>query len=251
MSKKILSWLLPFLAIMLFAFGFSLPSVTIYSIGDSTMASYPIPGDYPGRGWMQSMSKYATDDVKINNMAVSGTSSKSFRDKGYWQKVSPKLRPNDYVFIQFGHNDEKKDADRATEPKTTFKNNLKKYLQEVRDKGAIPILFTSIVRRKFNEQGKLIDTHGDYVEVVRELANSENVFLIDLNKSSEELVEKFGVEQSKTIFLHLKPGVYKKYPNGLEDNTHLSEFGSEEIAKLVIQELASKNHPLMEFFKEK
>lgn len=239
------------LAIMLFAFDFPLPSVTIYSIGDSTMAEYPISSDYPGRGWMQSLSKYATDEVKINNLAVSGTSSKSFREKGYWKKVSLKLKPNDYVFIQFGHNDEKKDVARATEATTTFKSNLQYYIQEVRNNGAIPVLLTSIVRRKFNEQGRLIDTHGDYVEVVRRLAKSENVFLIDLNKSSEELVEKLGVDPSKDIFLHLKPGLYKKYPKGLEDNTHLSEFGSEQIAKLVIKELDSKNHPLMHFFKLK
>src|SRR5438067_5578964 len=157
--------------------------VTIFSIGDSTMASYDIEEwskrnggeNYPLRGWMMAMPQFFTDEVEIQNAAISGISSKSFRDEGAWKKVIDAVKPGDYVFIQFGHNDEKLDTALHTDARTSFRQNLINYINETKAKGANPVLFTSIVRRKFNANGKLEDTHGDYVTVVRELAKEKNI----------------------------------------------------------------------------
>ncbi len=138
--------------------------VKVYMIGDSTMADKPL-ADNPERGWGQLFPAYFNDKVLIENHAVNGRSTKSFIDQGRWKEVYNKLNKGDYVFIQFGHNDEKKqDTSRYAAPHGAYKDNLIKFVSESRDRGAIPILLTPINRRKFDESGKLVDTHGDYPE---------------------------------------------------------------------------------------
>lgn len=122
---------------------------TIFMIGDSTMANKNINHGSPERGWGMVLQCYFDDGVKVDNHAVNGRSSKSFIDEGRWQKVLDLLKPGDYVFIQFGHNDEKPKADRHTDPGTTFDENLRKFVRETREKGGIPVLFNCVVRRNF------------------------------------------------------------------------------------------------------
>ena len=157
------------------------PTVDVYLVGDSTMADKPTPETNPERGWGQLLPHFFDEHVAIHNHAVNGRSTKSFIDEGKWGAVEHALKPGDYVFIQFGHNDEKvEDSARYAAPYTAYRKNLERFVAETRAKGATPILFTPIVRRKFNAQGTLEDTHGAYPLVVREVARDLNVALVDL-----------------------------------------------------------------------
>jgi lysophospholipase L1-like esterase len=213
-------------------------TTTIYTIGDSTMANKPNPDKNPERGWVQVLPAYFTPDVIVVNKAVNGRSTRSFINENRWDTVYNALKKGDYVFIQFGHNDQKdQDPKRYTNPHTAYRNNLIRFVTETRKKGAKPILFTSIVRRNFNEQGVLIDTHGDYPLEVRLVAQEYKVPLIDLQYLTELMEEKYGIEGSKQLHLHFKPGDLEYYPDGKEDNTHLSDKGANEIARMVIDQI--------------
>ncbi len=207
----------------------------VYSIGDSTMANKR-KEVFPETGWCQVVGNYFDETVIVRNHAKNGRSSKSFLSEGLWQNVLDSLRQGDYVFIQFGHNDQKKqDSTRYTLPFDTFSKNLERYVDESRSKGAIPVLFTSIVRRKFGDDGKLIDTHGDYLEATKNVAQQLNVPLIDLNELTEKCINSLGEKPSKEIFLWTKPN--KQFPNGRSDNTHLSVKGANCVARMAVKEL--------------
>jgi lysophospholipase L1-like esterase len=214
---------------------------TIYTIGDSTMADKN-PHVYPETGWCQVLKNYFDDRVTISNHAVNGRSSKSFIDENRWQVVLDSLKRGDYVFIQFGHNDEKEyDSTRYTTPFGTYKGNLEKFVNETRAKGATPVLFTPIVRRKFDNNGLLADTHGDYPEAVREVARSMNVALVDLQKLTEKWVNSLGDEASKAYYLWTIPD--DKFPEGRKDDTHLSDKGANQVARLALQECINEKLP--------
>lgn len=214
---------------------------TIFTIGDSTMAN-KVEKAFPETGWGQMLYElFDTTKVEIQNHAVNGRSSKSFIGEGRWDKVFGQLKPGDFVFIQFGHNDQKDQSpDRFTNPYTGYRQNLRMYVNKSREKGAIPVLFTSIVRRNFNEKGVLIDTHGAYPEVVRSVARELDVPLIDMQIFTEELVLEKGVEGSKAIYMNLKPGEYPNFPEGKEDNTHLNREGATLIASMAIEQFVEK-----------
>lgn len=212
---------------------------TIYTIGDSTMADKK-PEVYPETGWCQVLGGYFDGTVTVDNHAMNGRSSKSFIDEGRWQVVLDSLESGDFVFIQFGHNDQKQyDSTRYTSPFDTYSANLEKFVNETRAKGATPILFTSIVRRKFDSDGLLLDTHGDYPAAVRSLAEQMEVQLIDLQKITEEWVSSMGDEPSKEMFLWTAPS--DKYPEGRKDDTHLSVEGAHHIANMVLDECILQN----------
>jgi len=224
--------------------------VVIYTIGDSTMANKPNPNENPERGWVQVLSPFFNDKVTIKNHAVNGRSTRSFRDLKHWQPVLDSLKPGNYVFIQFGHNDGKEtDPTRYTNPQTSYRHNLIRYVEEARSKGAIPILFSSIARRKFNEQGVLLDSHGNYTLQVRLVAREMNVPFFDMQYLTELLEESYGVEGSKKLHLHFAPNENAFIPKGIEDNTHLSVLGATEIAKIFVQELKRQEHPLAKYLK--
>jgi lysophospholipase L1-like esterase len=212
--------------------------IVVHTIGDSTMANKEARV-YPETGWCQVLPLYVDQSVQVRNHAVNGRSTKSFINEGRWKVVLDSLKPGDYVFIQFGHNDQKdQDSSRYTNPYTGYRKNLVRFVNETRDKGAIPVLLTSIVMRNFNDKGTLIDTHGAYPEVMRCVAKKMQVILIDTQLMTEEMVLRKGVEGSKAMYLHVKPGEYDYYPQGKEDNTHLSENGAKEVAAAVAREIA-------------
>ena len=222
--------------------------VTIYTIGDSTMADKVNPEENPERGWCQVLSQFLNDKVTLKNHAVNGRSTRSFIDEKKWEAVYKQLKQGDYVFIQFGHNDQKvNDPKRYTNPHTAYRYNLIKFVKESRKKGAIPVLFTSIARRNFNTDSTLVDTHGDYPLETRLVAQEFHVPLIDLQYLTESLEESFGVEASKKLHLHYKPGEINYYPNGKEDNTHLSVLGATKVAKLALDALSETIKPFNEF----
>lgn len=218
---------------------------TVYLIGDSTCADKTLD-DNPEHGWGQIFPLFFERALHIENHAQNGRSTKSFIKEGRWQKVLDKLKAGDYVFIQFGHNDSKKeDTNRYAEPHTLYKQNLEKFIKETRAKGANPILLTPVNRRKFNKEGKLVDQHGDYPVVVREVAQETQTPLIDVHKKSFDVFNKFGEEGTKKIFLTtVDSNVYKAIPKGRTDNTHFTRFGAIEVAKMVIEGLKEINSPL-------
>src|SRR5699024_7875323 len=137
----------------------------------------------------------------------------------------------------FGHNDEKPDKERHTEAFTSFKGYLKQYIQLAKDKQAFPVLITPVQRRSFDENGSFQETHGNYPIAMKQFAEQHGVPLIDLTTSSRLLYEKLGPEESKKLFLWFKRGENSNFPEGIEDDTHFSEYGANEIAKLVIKEI--------------
>lgn len=236
MKKLFLPWLL----ITLFPLMSFLQQepIIIYMVGDSTMANKPYNKGNPEKGWGQVFPLYFKEGIKIENHAKNGRSSKSFRDEGLWDIVLEKIKPGHYVIIAFGHNDQKQDSpERYSAPDTDYRKNLERYVRETRNKGGIPVLATPIMRRRFDENGKLYDTHGRYPEVVREIAKEKNVPLLDLHKQTEMLLKAYGEERSKELFLHIQPGEYASLPQGKEDDTHLSAIGAFRVCDLAIEEI--------------
>lgn len=237
--------------LLFMSFTLSAPKITrIFLIGDSTMANKPLV-DNPERGWGQLFPVFFKEGVVIENHAVNGRSTKSFIDEGRWDSVLSKLHRKDYVFIQFGHNDEKTaDPQRYAEAHSAFKTNLEKFVTEARLKGAIPVLLTPVMRRRFDEKGNFFDTHGDYPAVVKEVADAMKTPLIDLHQKSEKLIREYGAEGSKALFLHIAPGVYKSFPEGKADDTHFSETGATKMAGLVVEGIKEQNLELVKFLKD-
>lgn len=216
---------------------------TLYTIGDSTMADKIKPDENPEKGWCQVLpSFFDLNKITIDNRAVNGRSTRSFINEKRWESVYKSLKKGDYVFIQFGHNDEKiADSTRYTNPHTAYRYNLIRFVTEAREKGAIPVLFSSIARRNFNEHGVLVNTHGEYPIEARLVAQEFNVPFIDLGYFSEVLEQSYGPEKSKDLHLHFKAGEHPYYPEGKTDDTHLSYKGALEIAKIVVAELTKMN----------
>lgn len=214
-------------------------TVTVFMIGDSTMADKPLVPAQPERGWGQLLPLYFKRQVRVENHAVNGRSSRSFRDEGRWTPVITNARHGDYVIIQFGHNDEKPDEKRHTEPFGSFKENLTRYVRETREKGATPILATPIVRRAFTNETELVDTHGDYVTAVRQTAAELKVPLLDLNRATHSLVLQLGPERSKRLFMWVEAGDYATVPNGKKDDTHLNAYGATRVCDLAVIEMKS------------
>lgn len=215
---------------------------SVFMIGDSTMASYP--GTRPVHGWGQELPKFFAPAVAIRNHASSGRSSRSFLAEGRWEKVLQELRPGDFVIIQFGHNDSKPDAERRTEPRGEYRENLLRYIRETRAKGAEPILATSVVRRRWTASGEYLDTLGEYPVVTREVAKAERVPLLDMHALTMQLERELGVDGSKKVHLHLAAGAHPAEPKGLADDTHYSEYGAARVAELAAAELKRIGHPL-------
>ncbi|WP_431090463.1 rhamnogalacturonan acetylesterase [Paenibacillus sp. 8b26] len=208
-------------------------TVRLFLAGDSTVTDQDASG-YPYTGWGQALPALFKHDVCVDNHAVSGRSSKSFVDEGRLDVILTEMKAGDFLFIQFGHNDQKSDPERATEPFTTYKEHLRLYIDGARSHEATPVLVTPVHRRYFNGDGTLSDTHGDYVTAVRELAEEANVPLIDLAARTQELYERLGPEASKELFMWLLPGEYLNFSSGLEDNTHFHENGAVCIADMVV-----------------
>ncbi|MCO5547119.1 hypothetical protein L7F22_000561 [Adiantum nelumboides] len=230
--------------------------VEIIVIGDSTAANYTHdPTKYPLSGWAtflpdhflnQSSAASATvapgpSIVAVRDLAVSGRSSKSYFDEQLWRQAqSSYLSPGDYVFIQFGHNDQEPDAPRHTEPFTTYKNYLSTYVNDTRAAMANPVLLTPISRAIWSN-GTLLQTLGDYAAAMRQLAQELQVPLIDLNEATAALFAGLGeVATQNNLFMCLEPGQFPNYAGGDHDTTHLQEEGAKQVAALAAQAIANQ-----------
>ena len=196
-------------------------AIRIAMAGDSTMAQYKSPPAAKGlAGWGMAFGEYFNNLVEIINLAASGRSTLSFRQQGFWKKALD-AKPN-YVFIQFGHNDQKNPA---LDAEGGFRTQLLQYIAEARETGAMPVLVTPVARRTFNAEGKLETRLGPWAESMRKIAGEQKVPLIDLHAKSMALYSKLGPKESS--FITISPS----------DFTHFSERGAREIARLVAAEI--------------
>ena len=224
---------------------FSLPpkkKIKVYLVGDSTMCTYEV-SRAPLTGWGMPFTYFFDSTVVIANRARGGRSTRTFISENKWKPIADSLDEGDYVLIQFGHNDEAKEEkykDRYT-PVKDYKVNLGRFITDTRLKDAIPVLITPVTRRRFDKDGNIMETHKEYSAAVYEIAREYNVPLIDLDKRSRELLQKFGVDNSALLFMELKPGENPNYPGGQKDNTHFNEFGARKIAELVLAEIKKLN----------
>lgn len=211
--------------------------ITVYLVGDSTMSQKQVKA-YPEAGWGMPFAFFFQPEVRVDNRAQNGRSTKSFLKEDRWSAVMDSLKEGDYVLIQFGHNDEIQTKKNAT-TEAEFRTNLTRFVKETRSKKAHPVLITAVARRKFDPAGKLEDTHRVYSEIVRQVSRDTKAPLIDLDKRSQALLVEMGPEKSKFFYNHLMPGEHPNYPNGSEDDTHFNEFGARKMAQLVLAEIRS------------
>ena len=260
--KKIL---LAVLTCLVFTAAMQQKVTTIFIIGDSTAAEKDLSKGSPERGWGMALQCFFDEAfIRVDNHAVNGRSSKSFLDEGRWQKVLDKIKPGDYVIIQFGHNDEKPNPARHTEPGSTFDANLAKFVTETRQMGGIPIVMNPVVRRNFavkavkndddealrnttfkdgakiKEGDMLKDTHGLYAVVPRQVADSLHAYFIDATKITHDLEQGLGVEGSKKLHMWYQPGEHPAVPDGKQDNTHYNIYGAHQVAKLFADALCEE-----------
>jgi lysophospholipase L1-like esterase len=220
--------------------------VKIFLIGDSTMADKtPIEGN-PERGWGMVLPSYFNENVEIENHARNGRSTRTFINEGRWDFVLNRISKGDYVVIQFGHNDEVKEKKSYTTPED-FKANFERMVNDVRSKGANPILCTSVARRKFDSiSGNLLDTHPVYPAIIRSVAIEMHVPLIDMQLKSEKVLKTYGSENSTKLFMHIAPGVWTAVPSGRKDDTHFVEAGAMEMAKCFVEGVKELDIKLLE-----
>jgi len=210
--------------------------IKIFMAGDSTMANKEVKA-YPETGWGMPFSYFFDSTVTVDNRAKNGRSTRTFISEGLWQKLIDDVHEDDYVFIQFGHNDELKEKTDRYTPPGDYKTNLAKFITETRNKKANPVLLTPVTRRQFDSTGHIKETHQIYSGLVREIAKQYNIPLIDIDEKSKALLQQFGADNSKWLFMQLEPAENPNYPDGRNDNTHFNELGARLIAQLVLKEI--------------
>lgn len=210
----------------------------IYWAADSTVQTNDIT-TYPQTGMGQVLSLYLKEDVEVKNHAKNGRSTKSFIDEGRLQVIDEQIGEGDFLFIQFGHNDEKEeDPTRYTEPYSTYMENLGIYVDVARKHGAYPVLITPLERRCFMENGHLgMGAHSDYVAGMKQTAANLNVPLVDLYSMSRTEMKNAGEAESRNWYMNFDGGIYPNYMEGKEDNTHLRYAGAVLYAGLVAKGL--------------
>ena len=221
--------------------------LTIHLAGDSTMAE-KLPEKRPETGWGECLQSFFDEKrVLVKNYAKNGRSTRTFISEGLWATLLEQVKAGDYVLIQFGHNDESKEkVDRYTPPED-FRKNLVRFIEDVRAKKAFPVLLTPLMRRRFDADGHLQDTHGEYPGIVRSVAAEHKTPLIDMHRKSQTLLDHYGAEPSRALFLQLKPQENPNYPNGIEDNTHFSPAGAQIVTGLVVEGIREDKLPLASF----
>ena len=230
-------------------------TTNIFLAGDSTVTDYTLESDYeakrnPQQGWGGVFQEFFVADslktlkssalaksVLVINKAKGGRSTRTFFQEGRWRYIFENLKPKDYVLIQFGHNDEsEKKVDRYVDIQG-YKEYLRLYIHQVREKGATPVLITSVSRNYPWSDGILGDSHVEYAKAMLEVGKEQNVATIDLNKLSREFLTKKGQDfVTNNYFMNLPPGKYEAYPNGQKDDTHFQPEGAKAIAQLVYNE---------------
>lgn len=225
------------LAFLVLLAGFALAPrpVHVFIAGDSTAAEKRVERR-PETGWAEHLQSYFdTDDVRVVNLARNGRSTRTFIEEGRWASLLEEVRTGDVVVIQFGHNDQSESKPDRYTPPDAFQANLRRFVADVRERDATPVLMTPVVRRRFDDAGQFYDAHGVYPDLTRAVARETGAALVDMQQASEAVLRDAGEEGSKPLFLILAPGEHPNYPDGLDDNTHVSPLGASVMARLAAE----------------
>lgn len=208
-------------------------AVTVYLAGNSTVTDQRYE---PWASWGQMLpSFFQPRKIVVANHAESGEALKSFVWENRLKKILSTITQGDWLFIQFGHNDQKPQSSAYVKPFSGYKQYLKLFIDRARQRGAIPVLVTPVQRRRFDEKGRIVNTHGDYPEAMRQVAREENVPLIDLFKMSGILFEALGVEGTKHAFVHYPAGTFPGQDKELKDDTHFNNYGAYQLAQCIVK----------------
>lgn len=222
-------------------------ATTIFLAGNSTVVDQDRE---PWASWGQMIPSFFTaGNISIANYAESGEALNSFKSARRLQKILSGMKTGDYLFIEFGHNDMKQKGE-GIGPFTSYKTLLKYYISEVKKKGGIPVLVTSMHRRSFDSTGHIINTLLDYPEAVRQTAKEENTALVDLNAMSKIMYEAWGPVKSVKAFVHYPANTFPNQDKKLEDNTHFNTYGAYEICRCIIKGIQDNNLPLVKYLKK-
>ncbi len=216
---------------------------TIFLAGNSTVTDQE---NEPWASWGQMIPRFLKPEIVVANFAESGESLLSFKREKRLQKLLSLMKPGDYLFIEFAHNDQKAGGNHV-DPFTTYKDELKYFIAEARKKEGKPVLVTSMHRRRFDENGKIINTLDNYPEAMRQTAKEENVPLIDLNAMSKKLYEALGAENSKKAFVHYPANAYPGQDKPLADDTHFNPYGAYELAKCIVEGIRQNKLDLAQY----
>jgi len=215
----------------------------IFLAGNSTVVDQE---DEPWASWGQMFPCFLKPEIVVANYAESGETLKAFRHENRLEKVLSLMKPGDYLFVEFAHNDQKPGSCHV-DPFTTYQDELRYFIKSAREKGGLPVLVTSTNRRKFDENGKIENTLEEYPDAMRQLAKQENVPLIDLNRMSKDLFESLGPENSKKAFVHYPANTFPGQDKPLADNTHFNSYGAYELAKCVVQGIIEQKIDLAKY----
>ena len=205
---------------------------TIHLMGDSTMAEKDLSNGNPERGWGMMFQNFLDKDVQVVNYAQNGRSTKSFIDRGLWDQVKANLRPGDWVFIEFGHNDAKEsDPERYAPAFGAYQENLRTFVEGARAAGAKPVLLTPVARRWFKDGRLDRNCHTDYPAAMKQVAEELDVPLLDITTASLDWLEALGDEGSKPYFM---------ISTGKNDNTHTVAAGARKVTELVCDRIRAQ-----------
>ena len=214
---------------------------TLFMVGDSTMADKTELDISPERGWGQVFPTYLKENVRVENHAMNGRSTKSFVDEGRWDSVLVRMHRGDVLILQFGHNDAKyTDPKRYSSPEQ-YEANLRRMIRQAQERGVQVVVCTPICRRQFNAQGELEMTHGRYPAAAKRAAAGAGVPLLDMETVTAQWLRELGDQESKKYFMNVKPGECKKFPEGKIDDTHLREAGALAVGAMVVEQLKAQN----------
>ena len=214
---------------------------TIHLIGDSTMADKDISGGNPERGWGMVFENFVDESVRVINYARNGRSTKSFIDEGLWDQVKADMRPGDYLFIEFGHNDQKAGKEKVYAPAwSDYQDNLRMFIRTAREAGATPVLLTPVARRHFHDGVLDEDTHGDYPEAMKAVAEETGTVLIDMEAATIAWLREAGDEASREYFMWVEPGTCAAIPDGRQDDTHSNARGARRNCEIVCDSIRVK-----------
>ena len=220
-------------------------AVTVFLAGNSTVVNQD---DEPWASWGQMLPRFLKPGVAVANHAESGLTLGSFLGSKRLAKVLSVMKPGDYLFIEFGHNDQKDKGENDGAYKS-YSERLHLFVQETKKKGGIPVIVTSTSRRSFGAAGKIENSLGDFPEAARKAAQAEGVALIDLNAMSAKLYDALGMEESKKAFVHYPANTYPGQTQPLADNTHFNPYGAYELAKCVVEGIKANKLGLVKFLR--
>jgi lysophospholipase L1-like esterase len=221
-------------------------AVTLFLAGNSTVVDQD---DDPWTSWGQIIPRFLQPGIAVSNQAESGLALGSFLSSNRLKKVMNMMKPGDYLFIEFGHNDQKETGPDDGAYKS-YSERMRLFVNEFRKKGGIPVIVTPANRRSFGDDGKITNSLGDYPEAARKVAKELSVPLIDLNAMTKILYESFGTEDSKKLFVIYPANTFPGQDKELNDNTHFNPFGAYELTKCIIEGIRADNLGIIKYLKK-